>query len=172
MDLHAELLEGHSEEQTAKISKWVGNDAKRFAELIRFSLYGEHRASLRAGWVVNIIIEQYPQLVKPHLSELVSHIAQKDVSGAIKRNVVRLLQFIEIPKKLHGDVINVCFDFLLNPKEAIAIRVFSMTVLHNLSKNYPEIKQELKAVLENALEHEDASAGYKNRALKILKAIK
>jgi hypothetical protein len=127
---------------------------------------------LRAGWVVNIITEQYPQLVKPHLSELVSHIAQKDASDAIKRNVVRLLQFIEIPKKLHGDVMNVCFDFLLNPQEAIAIRVFSMTVLHNLSKNYPEIKQELKAVLENALEHEKASAGFKNRALKILKAIK
>jgi hypothetical protein len=109
MDLQAELLKGHSEEQTAKISRWVGNDAKRFAELIHFFLHGAYRASLRAGWVVNIITEQYPNLVKPHLSKLVEHITHKDVADAIKRNVVRLLQFIDIPQKLHGDVMNACF---------------------------------------------------------------
>lgn len=172
MDLHTELLSGHSEEQTAKISEWVGSDTKRFKELIYFFLSGENRASLRAGWVMNIIAEKHPQLVKPHLPKLVNSIIRKDAPDAIKRNVVRLLQFIDVPQKLHGDVMNVCFDYLTDPNEAIAIRVFSMTVLYNVSKHYPEIRQELKSVLENALEYEQASAGFKNRAGKILKALR
>jgi hypothetical protein len=46
-----------------------------------------------------------------------------------------------------------------------------MTTLANLSKNYPDIKPELKALLEDSLELGDVSAGFKNRAYKILKKL-
>jgi hypothetical protein len=172
MDLYTELLSGHADEQNAKISNWVGNDAKRLAEVVDFFLSGEHRASLRAGWIVNLVAEKHPKLIKPHLVELVKSITDKDAPVAVKRNIVRLFQFTEVPEKLHGDVMNACFGFLLNPKETTAVRVFSMTVLANLSKYYPDIKTELKSTIENILEIEEASAGFKNRALKILKALK
>ena len=37
-----------------------------------------------------------------------------------------------------------CFNYIPNPDEAIAVKAFSLTVLENLSKQYPEILPELK----------------------------
>jgi hypothetical protein len=58
---------------------------------------------------------------------------------AVKRNVVRLLQFVEIPWKLHGEVMNYCFDFIADVKEAAAVKAFSLTILENLCQQYPDI---------------------------------
>ena len=35
------------------------------------------------------------------------------------------------------------------PAEALAVKVFSMSVLANLAKYYPEIKAELKLIIED-----------------------
>ena len=47
---------------------------------------------------------------------------------------------------------NLCFDYLIDPTEKIAAKAFSLTVLQNLAKLYPEIKQDLKTVIEDRWE--------------------
>ena len=64
-------------------------------------------------------------------------------------------------------MINTCFKFLESSTEALAVKVFSMTVLSNLAKQYPEIVPEIKIVIEDQLPHQ--SAGFKSRAKKVLK---
>ena len=64
-------------------------------------------------------------------------------------------------------MINTCFKFLESPTEALAVKVFSMTVLSNFAKQYPEIVPEIKIVIEDQLPHQ--SAGFKSRAKKVLK---
>jgi hypothetical protein len=62
-----------------------------------------------------------------------------------------------------------CFEYITSENETVAVKVFSMTILANLSKVYPEIKPELKLILE---EHWDQkTAGFKSRAKKILKTL-
>jgi hypothetical protein len=85
----------------------------------------------------------------------------------VKRNTVRLLQYIEIPKKFHGRVADVCFQYLASNEEPIAVRVFSMTVLERIVKENPELKRELQIIIEDHLPF--ASAGYLSRARKVLK---
>jgi hypothetical protein len=87
---------------------------------------------------------------------------------AVKRNTVRLLQDISIPKKYQGEIMSLCFDYISSPTEKIAVKAFSLTVLQNLSKSYPEIKQELKAVIEDRWDYE--TAAFHSRAKKILKS--
>lgn len=168
MDLLAEILKEHSRQQSEKVAKWIGDDNKRFAELMDLFLHDEQLIAQHAAWIMSVVVEKQPQMAVPYQRAMVKRMAEPGTHDAIKRNVVRVLQVLEIPEELHGDVMNICFDFLVDPNEAIAIRAFSMTVLYNISKHYPEIKQELKAVLENALEHENASPGFRNRAGKIL----
>ena len=62
-----------------------------------------------------------------------------------------------------------CFDYLLSLDEEIAVKAFSLTVLNNLSILYPEIKQELKTIIEDRWEFE--TAAFHSRAKKILKEI-
>ena len=61
---------------------------------------------------------------------------------------------------------DICFKYLGSPKEALAVKVFSMSVLGNLAKKYPEIKSELKLIIEDQLPEQ--TAGFKSRAKKVL----
>eukprot|EP01031_Cornospumella_fuschlensis_P001081 gene1081-1357_t len=68
------------------------------------------------------------------------NLKQDNLHDAIKRNTIRVLQTVEIPEELHGIAADICFQYLSNHEEAVAIKAFSMTVLFNLSKHYPELK--------------------------------
>jgi hypothetical protein len=79
------------------------------------------------------------------------------------------MQFITIPKSLQGLAATVCFGLFQNPKEPIAIRVFSMTVLAGIAQDQPELKNELKIMIQDQLPY--ASAGFLARAKKVLKQL-
>jgi hypothetical protein len=169
MDLRKEILKDHSKAQANKIIRWVGNSPERFDKLVQAFLDGPYRITQRAGWPLSYCVEFHPELVKPHLKSLVNAMSKKDQHASVKRNVVRLLQYIDIPKSYQGKIADQCFSFLSNPKEAIAVRVFSMTVLANLSKHHPELKQELILIMKDQLPY--GSAAFISRSRKILKEL-
>lgn len=171
MNLREEILKEHSRAQSDKIAAWVGKDAKRFDELMQLFLHDENKVTQRAAWVLSVVAEKHAKLAEPYIDDMVHCASEPGVPDAVKRNVTRVLQFIDIPESLHGKVMNLCFDLLASPSEAVAIRCFSMTVLGNLSKTYPDIKPELKAVIEDMLE-QAPTAGMKARAKMVLSAIK
>lgn len=169
MDIKAEILQEHSKQQAEKIAAWVGSDKKRLAQLIDVFLNGDSVLTQRSSWIVNLVNDKQPELVLPYLEQLVNRMNEPGVHVAVKRNVVRILEHTQdMPEALHGPVMNACFDFLADPKEAIGVHCFSMVVLDNLSKVYPELRQELVALIEERLE-QGASAGFKVRARRIMK---
>ena len=170
MDIRAELLKEHSRAQADRVARWIGNDPERLAQLVGLFLHDEYRIVQRAARVVSLIADEHFELIKPHLPSLVRRMNEPGVPVAVKRNVVRMLQFVDVPEDVQGDVMNTCFELVADPQETIAVRAFSMTVLANLAKQYPDIKPELKAIIEDALEH-DPSPGFRNRAGKVLKSL-
>lgn len=122
-----------------------------------------------AGWIISYLGENNQQLIKKHLPIIIQKLENDDNNSAMIRNVFRTLQFVDIPQKQEGYVLTKGFEFLNNNNSPIAVKVFAMTVVFNLSVKYPEIQKELKLSLENQLEH--ASAGFKSRATKILKKL-
>ena len=167
MDLRAEILKEHSRAQSEKIAKWVGSDPGRYAELAELFLNDEYRVCQRAAWVLSVVSEKHTDIATPHLPAMVKKISEPGVPVAVKRNVIRILQFVEIPEDLHGDVMNICFELLGDLRETIAVRVFSLTVLARLAKTYPDIRQELRIIIEDELSHQP-SAAFKSRAKKLL----
>jgi hypothetical protein len=101
---------------------------------------------------------------------MIQRMEDEGLPTSVKRNVLRILQTAPLPEDIHGRLMNICFAVLEKPKEQIAIRVFAMTVLARLAKIYPELKVELKAIIDHALTQKP-SPGFKNRAGKVLKAI-
>lgn len=166
MDLRKEILKEHSKAQCSKIVKWVGADQKRFDELFRLFMNDEYRVVQRAAWPVSYCVGDHPTFINKHWKQLIKYLQNPGVHVAVRRNGVRLMQDIAIPEKYHGEIMDICFRFLESPKEALAVKVFSMTVLHNLSKQYPEIRNELIMIIEEQLP--DQTAGFKSRAKKIL----
>ncbi|MBC7872916.1 MAG: hypothetical protein H7Y01_02910 [Ferruginibacter sp.] len=166
MNLRATILQEHSKINCNKIVNWIGSSQQRFDELVSLFLHDEYRVVQRAAWPLSEVVMHHPLLVQKHLRKILTYIKKPGVHDAVKRNTVRVLQEIVIPVKYHGEVMNLCFDFIIDPGEKPAVKASSLTVLQNLSKQYPEIKQELITIIEDRWDLE--SAAFRSRAKKIL----
>lgn len=85
---------------------------------------------------------------------------------AVIRNTVRLLQEVTIPKKFQGQLMSISFEFIQSNETAITAKAFSLTILQNMTRQYPEIIPELKLIIGERWEIE--SAAFRSRAKKIL----
>lgn len=169
MNLREQLLKEHSKSNCLKVVKWIGDSPARFAELIELFLKDEYRVVQLAAWPMSYVAEAHPELIRKHLPRLVKNLERTDTHPAVRRNTIRLFQHIEIPEKYQGQVMNLCFEYIADPQEKAAVKAFSLTVLENLSKLYPEIRPELKTIIEERMDTE--TAAFTSRARKILKKL-
>ena len=138
-------------------------------ELISSFLKGPSAVTQKASWIINYCAEKDYQLISPYLPLMIEKLKESNISDAVKRNTIRLLQFIEVQEELEGEVMNICFDFLSSRKEAVAIKAFSLTVLARLCQKYPEVRNELKILVEDLLPLEKPA--FAARARKVMKSI-
>jgi hypothetical protein len=169
MDLQKSLAAEHSKKQCDRIVKYVGDDKKRFAALIRVFFKGEYRITQRAAWPLSYCVRLHPELIQPYFKPLLDNLSRKDIHVAVIRNTLRLLQDTPIPKKYHGRVMSLCFDLIQSHDTPIAVKAFSLTVLQHLSKEYPDITAELRLIIEEQWER--ATPAFRSRARKILKGM-
>ena len=167
MQLREAILAEHSKAQTNKIIKWVGNSQERFDELFHLFLNDEYRVVQRAAWPLSYCVIEHPQLISKHFKDLIANLKLPGISNAVKRNTVRLLQYVEIPEEFHGDVLNICFDYIMSMSEPPAVKAFALTILQKLALHYPEIKDEVKIIIEDRWEAE--SPAFRSRAKAFLK---
>ncbi|MDR6567657.1 hypothetical protein [Chitinophaga ginsengisegetis] len=170
MDLRAEILSEHSRAQSLRIAAWIGPHPERFAALIHLFLHDEYRVVQRAAWIVSFVAERHPELLLPHLPAMVARMEETGMPVAVRRNVLRVLQYLRIPESLQGPVMNSCFAFLEDPLETVAVKAFSMTILANLAKDYPDIKNEIRLLIAAELEN-NPTPGIRSRARRVLKEI-
>ena len=163
------LLSAHSTVMRDKVVAYIGKDARRFASLIDHFLHGSEMIQQRAGWPLSHCVVHHPHLIKPHLGKVIRNLRKDELHDAVKRNTMRLLQFVAIPTSLQGEVAVRCFDYLSDPKEPIAVRVFAMSVLACIAQEQPELQTELRLILEDQMPF--ASAGFTSRARKTLKQL-
>lgn len=170
MNLRDTLLAEHSKAQADKVVHWIGSNQQRFDQLFTLFTSDEYKVVQRAAWPLSYAVVAHPVLIQKHFAKLLRYLKQPGLHDAVKRNSVRLLQDMDIPKKYQGDVMNLCFDYIISPKEKPAVKAFSLTVLQNLSRQYPEIKNELRTIIETQWDNE--SPAFRSRARKILKELK
>ncbi len=168
MNIEQELLVEHSRAQAVRIAEYACSSAKHFRELMKCFLSAEYRIAQRAAWSVSWAARKAPAMIQPYLEDLVAQLQREDVHNAVIRNAVRILEEMELPEDLQGEVMNACFRFIQTPSTPVAIKAFSLTTLYNLSKTYPEILPELKLIIQERWDTE--TAAFKSRGRKILSA--
>lgn len=166
MNIRQALLEEHSKQQAQAIAAYIGKDTQRFGVLMSLFTGTEYRVIQRSAWVLSYVIRKYPSLLTPYLAQTIDLLTTPGLPTAVPRNILRVLQDIDIPEDLHGRLMDVCFRFIADPETPIAIKAFSLTVLDNLSGTYPEIRGELITTIQERLPYE--TAAFKSRAKKVL----
>jgi hypothetical protein len=170
MNIREALIQEHSKVQMLKIVAYIGDDKKKFTELITLMLTDEYRVAQRAAYPVSYCVEKYPELINPWFSKMIKKMGDKTAHDAIRRNALRILEDIDIPEKYCGKLFEISNNYLHDIKEPIAVRAFSISVMGNIAKKYPDLKNEVKHNAESLL-HCGIPA-LESRSRKVLKQLK
>ena len=168
MNLLEELSVVHSKKRALEIANYVLTENK-FDELMDIFFNAHYRINQRAAYILSLHYEKDQTTILPYVEAIVLNLKKPNLTDAVKRNTIRILQFIDIDEKLEGETYDICFNFLISKDEPIAIKAFSMRVLANICKNHPELKHELIPIIEDMIPY--GSPGIKSRGKKILKEL-
>ncbi|GEM_PF-1786369 len=141
------------------------NDEKVVRWLFDFLLEETDRLSQTCAEIIRHMSDLNRDLVLPFIDDLVDAL-DSNRHDAVKRCIFRMFQYATFNENQSGRVVDIAFRHLQNRSNAIAIRVFAMTTIYNVSKIYPALYDELVASISENLNEE--SAGFKNRAGKII----
>ena len=166
MNYQSQLLKEHSRKNTDLIATAIGNSKTEFKKIVDIIYHEQPPLPQRASWVLAIVNKKHPELVMPYLPLFIKTISDFKIGG-IKRNMLSVLAGHECPKKMESKLIDVCFAFLLSNDEPVAVKVYAMQALANICKKHPELKNELKAAIEDQLPK--SSVALYARAKRILK---
>src|SRR5690348_3803868 len=133
----------------AQLVEYVADNENRFNTLISTYIEGPYRVTQRTARALTLIASNNGSLLKPHFSRLIKALRNSEASTAYKRNTIRLFQFVDIPHRYQGMLVELCFRFLMNKRETIAVKVFAMSVLEKLSRHSQELRRELRIVIED-----------------------
>jgi len=170
MNIREHLSIENSKKNWEQVVDYVGNDAKRFDELMQVFLNDERFLIQRSSQPVGKIGELHPRLITLYFAALVDYLETKPID-AVKRNVMRIFQFVEIPADLEGRVFDIALGYLASIEEPIAVKAFSMTVLRRLCQKYPDLTTEVIHQIE-ILVNENVSPGIVGRGRHELKKLR
>ena len=169
MDFRAQLLNEHSRANADVLLDYLEEHPEALPKFMD-CFFGEELVVVqRAAMVVGDLGRRHPASLVPfHLGLIAA--ASNPIHAAVRRNVMRY--FSELPLELiseeaQGHLLDLAFRVTASPSDAVAMRVFAMQIVANFCVPYPELKDELRGVIENQIA-EGASAGFLNRGKKIL----
>jgi hypothetical protein len=140
-----------------------------FEELFSVFMRNEEPVSRRAAWVIDTVTEKKPELLASHLRQIIDKLHSFSHDG-LKRHSLRMLARSPIPSgDQMGELMTICFDWLLSPGESVSVKVYCMELLYRISQVEPDLKKELADSIEWRLNEE--TAGFKNRGQKLLKKL-
>lgn len=170
MVLNPELIKKIASKEARDDLMYYVLEQDLLAEFIEFLSSNDERLRAKCSWVLQQITDDYPEALLP-FSDTLIHLLPNYTSDAEKRFVMRYFNFQPLPKNEDelAQLMNYAFDWLMDPKEAIAQRAFAMTTLYLISEVVPEIKNELAVTIEAQTEF--GSSGFKNRAKHILERL-
>jgi len=126
------------------------------------------KAAWRAAWVLAHLQIKIPTLFDDKIPEIIRFIPLAKHDG-IKRSLIYIVSNANI-NDYPVDFINLCFDWMLSPKQAPAIQVYCMRTLYRVCKIYPDFRPELQACLDN-VEQADYSNGFNAARRNMLKQL-
>lgn len=168
MDIREELLTAKSQSKNLadEIAQFACTSETAFRELMDCFVSEDYKLAQRAAYCVSKAGKMRQDLIQPYYETLVSLLKRTDVHESVVRSCVSVLQEADLPESLHGEVMDTCFNFIQDRKAPIAVKAFSLTILHNLSKIYPDIKNELRIIIEENMEYE--TPAFRSRGMKII----
>ncbi|WP_183561233.1 hypothetical protein [Mucilaginibacter sp. SP1R1] len=174
-------------EISATIGKTKVVELSRILKKEQFSLYNliditfnpDPHIAFRAAWILENIFLTKPESYVNEMEYLISRFKEIDNPSCMRHytKIVMHITDIKAPETIKQKlqtinlepVIEQLFDWMINPKIKVAVKVFAGRALFNLKDLRPWIAEELAGQLQYLMR--DGSAGIQSRGKKILKRL-
>lgn len=160
--LIAQLEAEASRANTDYVANWAGTNAERIADLVDIALNADGQTAARALWALEKVAAAHHNILLPHIPALVAALPRFTFSG-MRRIACKILMLTDVPQDFDGPIIDFCFRMLETPDEPIGVKANSMSLIASRLSDYPELKPELKAIVDSIIETSD-SKGFVVRA--------
>ncbi|MGV8878863.1 MAG: hypothetical protein ACOH2A_07520 [Sphingobacteriaceae bacterium] len=176
-DLISQISDTIGKKRMLEISSTLRDQGFDINVLIDISFHANQQIGFRASWILEHLILETPDLLLPYLNYLLQKFPEVSNSSC-RRHYCKILMHLTSPKvkgSLSDEIglINLeivaetCFDWLINPEKAIAVKAFCCEILYNLKDRYPWIKEELSEQIHFLMKN--GSPGIMAKGRKLLK---
>jgi len=178
-ELIKQLSSSIGKRKVLELSRILEEQHFALRDLINLTFIDDKNIAFRAAWILENIFLKDPlryehdlpyllsrikevkhESCKRHYAKIMMHITAKNAPAIIKQG----LQQIEMES-----VVEQCFDWMIDPKVRVAVKVFASEALLNLKERYPWIKDELAAEMKFLMRN--GSAAIQSRGQKILASL-
>jgi hypothetical protein len=158
------------------LSRVLKNEHFALRDLIDVTFHPDKNIAFRAAWILENLFLESPQNYLDDMDYLLSRI--RDVKNeSCKRHYAKIMMHITdakasapVKQQLQqadlDAVVEKLFDWLIDPKALIAIKVFTSQALFNVRKRYPWITEELAAQILFLMR--DGTAAMQSKGKKLL----
>jgi hypothetical protein len=162
--------------KVVKLSTIIQKQQFSIKDLIAITFHPDKNIAFRAAWILENLFLRKPENYITSLEYLISRITDVD-NPSCKRHYAKILMHITAPKapasikqELTGidlePVVEQLFDWLIDPKILIAVKVFAAEALFNMRHRFDWIAEELANQVRFLMK--DGTAAIQSRGKKIL----
>ncbi len=124
-----------------------------------------HPIGMRFSWMLGGIVQMDPHRVFPVVAYLFTRRDEIKIHN-FERSLAKMFALAGVPEEIEGEAVEALFQWLMNPQLIVSTRIFAMAAMDKLCSKHPELRNELKVVLEQiALEN---SGTLEKKALAVL----
>lgn len=151
--LATEFFKNFSKTKVADLAARVRAEEFNIDQLIDLTFHPEKTLAFRASWLLDRVMLGDKCYHSPHVKYLVSRV--KEVTNeSCKRQYARIMMFMTLPNAPEvvkqtmneielEDLVEQFFDWIIDLKVKIAVKVFAADTLYNLRGRYDWIAEEL-----------------------------
>lgn len=166
--------------KVVKLNAIVKKQQFSVKDLIDITFHPDKNIAFRAAWILENLFLQNPESYIENLDYLISRVKEVD-NPSCKRHYAKILMHITAPKAPVSikqrladidleSVVEQLFDWLIDQKVLIAVKVFAAEALFNIRERYPWIAEELTNQIRFLMR--DGTAAIQSRGRKILSRLR
>ncbi len=172
MDFRKAVVNIHAKKVTNKIIDYLIVHPEEMPNFMDAFIHSNNRITQRLAWPLSYIGEKKFELLSPYLDILIPLIRDMSNHVAVRRNVLRALQYMDIPEEHQSKTYELCIETLIDRKEPVAVKCFAIRILLSICKQFPELSEEVSMAI--SCNGHLVSSGFVNcrdKAVKVLEIL-
>jgi hypothetical protein len=178
LELENYLSKNHSLKATTHLANKIVDEKLNLKYLMDLCFHKSNQIEFRAAWALEFVEVLSPKMFLPFVKSFIKvypGVKNDSVQRHFSKIMMRLtskifMSFYRLKPEDFENVLEVSFEWLLNPKTPIAVQSNVMQIIFQLSDYQDWIKDELKIILEQKLLSN--SAGLISKSKHLLKKMK